>query len=548
MSKSSLMARLYQRMEAGDIKDFLTRYSNRVSPTILIGLSVIIAAIAVLWTVIWRLYFHPLRHIPGPRLAAVTSWYEFYYDLFCGEAYVKKYAKFHQIYNSPVIRISPNHVHVNDPDTYREIYRSGGDYIKAPYFYDSIGLFEGIATIIDPKKHHQCRTELNPLFSPKAVDARAPRMLSIIERAGRVLAQRGEAGSAVNMFRLYSTITADMICEIFFGESQNLIESEEGKDDILVIMDRFASQFMLAKHFPYLKIIGAKLIPMLGKRLAPGFTEFRQQCDSWVRQVKNERANNRVSLTTTTTTTTSPPKTRHSTLFDVILDNHVPGNEKADRELDKILVDQAFSFLFGGTASTAYTMSCATHYILRDPRILVDLLAELEAAHLYENGRFDWNQARKLTFLTAVIKETLRMSPPAPGVLPRVVPSRGISVGSYFIPGGSIISTAAFVIQHNEHIYPNPDKFLPERWLNEKNSHQQSLVEKGFVPFSKGARACIGINTSYMEMSIGLAYIFSRFELESVNPDDDSCVIWRDHAAARPNEPVMVRVVRDRWK
>jgi hypothetical protein len=45
---------------------------------------------------IWRLYFHPLRKIPGPRLAAMTSWYEFYYDVICDGQYPKRITQLHK--------------------------------------------------------------------------------------------------------------------------------------------------------------------------------------------------------------------------------------------------------------------------------------------------------------------------------------------------------------------------------------------------------------------------------------------------------------------
>jgi hypothetical protein len=99
----------------------------------------------------------------------------------------------------------------------------------------------------------------------------------------------------------------------------------------------------------------------------------------------------------------------------------------------------------------------------------------------------------------------MRISPPAPGGLPRVVPSKGLSVGSYYIPGGvsstaltasegsdkvkTIVSEGSYVMHYNSEIYPEPHKFRPERWLDVDNKD----LEKGFVPFSKGARNCIGI-------------------------------------------------------
>ena len=68
-----------------------------------------------------RLYLSPVASIPGPRLAALTFWYEFHYDVIKGGKYTAKIAKLHDQYG-PIIRINPFEVHINDPDFYDEVY------------------------------------------------------------------------------------------------------------------------------------------------------------------------------------------------------------------------------------------------------------------------------------------------------------------------------------------------------------------------------------------------------------------------------------------
>ena len=77
-----------------------------------------------IYLAITRLYTSPVAHIPGPRLAALTFWYEFYYDVFLGGRYTWKIAELHNLYG-PIIRINPYEVHINDPDFYDEVYVSG---------------------------------------------------------------------------------------------------------------------------------------------------------------------------------------------------------------------------------------------------------------------------------------------------------------------------------------------------------------------------------------------------------------------------------------
>lgn len=97
-----------------------------------------ITLITTTMTIFNRLYLHPLSNIPGPKLAAVTKWYQFYYDVIEGGTFVRKLPEWHRKYSrfnhpdhessflisymleSPVIRISPDHVHINDPVFYQE--------------------------------------------------------------------------------------------------------------------------------------------------------------------------------------------------------------------------------------------------------------------------------------------------------------------------------------------------------------------------------------------------------------------------------------------
>ena len=89
--------------------------------------------------VVTQLYLHPLSRFPGPRIAAVTRWYEFYQDVICDGGYVKYYPMLHKKLGwssipeesqmpcsltfhpaGPIVRIAPNHLHINDPEFYNE--------------------------------------------------------------------------------------------------------------------------------------------------------------------------------------------------------------------------------------------------------------------------------------------------------------------------------------------------------------------------------------------------------------------------------------------
>jgi cytochrome P450 len=96
----------------------------------------------------------------------------------------------------------------------------------------------------------------------------------------------------------------------------------------------------------------------------------------------------------------------------------------------------------------------------------------------------------ELDYLDMVIKEGLRCFPPIPMSQPRYVPKGGRWIDGYFIPEGTIVSCQAYSVHRlNESIYPDGDKFNPERWLDrERNLDMDRL----FFSFSTGARGCTG--------------------------------------------------------
>jgi len=95
-----------------------------------------------------------------------------------------------------------------------------------------------------------------------------------------------------------------------------------------------------------------------------------------------------------------------------------------------------------------------------------------------------------LPYLDAVIKEALRLFPPIPMSLPRYVPREGSIISGYELPGGSIVSCQAYSLHLlDEAVFPNADKFLPERWLEKEGEMERNRL---FFAFASGGRGCIG--------------------------------------------------------
>ena len=115
-----------------------------------------------------------------------------------------------------------------------------------------------------------------------------------------------------------------------------------------------------------------------------------------------------------------------------------------------------------------------------------------------------------LPYLSAVCQESLRIYPIALICTPRMV-KETVQVTNYNLPSGAIVVPCIYLAHRSPETYPQPDKFIPERFLQQKFSPFE------YFPFGGGSRGCIGAAFSMYEMKLVLATVLSHFELDLAN-------------------------------
>lgn len=496
---------------------------NNISAILLcIGLPSI-AYVATL--AIYRLWFHPLSSFPGPRLAAVSGWYEAYYDSYQGGTYVKQYPRFHEKFG-PVVRTSPGHLHVNQPKFYKEVFDLRSEYYKEPWFYKALGIGNSLVAIIDPADHKRHRMILNPLFAKKNVSRFSPIVAGVIAEAIRIMGAKLENRTPLDLTLLLRRCSMEIATRALFDRSQDLLKSDGGHPTALNQLRVYIESSGIIKHFPFLKHLAHVLPVQLGQGILPGLAHWKAECRKWMHEVAARHEEGKYQTDSGSTT-----------IFDLLLKSN---QEKAfQRPSEKEIVDSGFLFLLAGTDSTAYTISCSMFYILNDQKVAENLKAELKEVPQHVLGRFDYEAIADLPYMTAVIKESLRLSTAVPGNLPRVVPPGGVVVDGRFIPGGTAVSVTIRVINDNPDIFPDPSRFIPERWLGEGGKK----LEKWNVSFSQGTRRCIGMNMAYLEMYMIIATFLTVFDFSLYQSDKDS-MDWVDKGLAVTKRPLRVEVER----
>ena len=170
---------------------------------------------------------------------------------------------------------------------------------------------------------------------------------------------------------------------------------------------------------------------------------------------------------------------------------------------DEELRDELLSLLLVGHETTATAMSWALYWIHSLPEVKAKLMHEIESV----SDPDDWMSIFKLPYLTAVCNETLRIHPVAMVTFPRVV-EEPVELLGYKLEPKTIVLGCIYLLQHREDLYPDAEKFRPERFLERQFSPYE------FMPFGAGVRRCVGEALAQFEMKIVLATIISRYNLE----------------------------------
>lgn len=189
----------------------------------------------------------------------------------------------------------------------------------------------------------------------------------------------------------------------------------------------------------------------------------------------------------------------------------------------------------------AVVLRGTAYHVAVNPSIRQRLFDELKAAIPNPSAPPSLSELEKLPYLNAVVQEGLRLCEAVTHRIGRQFPDKTFNCHGYVIPAGSTLSMTGYLTHQNEDIYPEPQAFKPERWLEDGKR-----LERYLVSFNRGPRSCLGINLARAELFLILASVFRRFDFDvsevSRERDIDST---RDYilGAPSPDSPgILVKV------
>jgi cytochrome P450 len=225
------------------------------------------------------------------------------------------------------------------------------------------------------------------------------------------------------------------------------------------------------------------------------------------------------------------PPGGENVLDDLLAATHEDGSPLDDREVRDALI----TILIAGHDTTALALAWALAEILPRPEV-VDRLAD-ELRRVTGGGPPEAEHLQALEYLDGSIRESLRLRPVAFFVVRKTV--RPFAAGGREYPPGVVLCPCSYLVHRRDDLYPEPDRFRPERFLERKFGPHE------WFPFGGGNRVCLGMPFALYEMKVLLATLFSQVRLARpagahsrarrygivLGPDDGARVIVRGSTA-----------------
>ncbi|GFF23970.1 trichodiene oxygenase, partial [Aspergillus udagawae] len=172
----------------------------------------------------------------------------------------------------------------------------------------------------------------------------------------------------------------------------------------------------------------------------------------------------------------------------IIHSKNIPATEKSIRRL----TDDAKFLMKAGTGAPSQVMAITMFHVLQDNTITEKPKLELKAANPNPNIGLSLETLEQLPYLSAIIKEGIRISSIVISRLPRIA-EESLKYQGWDIPPGTPVSMSTYIILRDSKIIPEPLAFRPERWTQQGGES----LNRYPMPFSRGSQACLGPSMTY---------------------------------------------------
>jgi cytochrome P450 len=377
------------------------------------------------------------------------------------------------------------YVLLNDPDAIRDVLINKAEkFTKAPPLRRaSQTLGQGLLTS-EGEFHRRQRRLAQPAFHPGRVAALA----DVMARAAVKSADEWRDGQHIDAHAEMMKLALRVVAETLFGS-----EVEGELDSISQAMDISVSRFTRAM-MPWGPIVNA--LPL------PSNFRFRRARKRLLATVDRFIAEHRAA---------GDSARQRGNLLSLLISATDEGRGMTDEQLRS----ECVTLFTAGHETTANALAFTWYLLGTHPPIEQRFHAELDSIL---NGRVPTaTDLDNLPYTRAVFAESMRLYPPA-WVVARQA-AQPIELAGYRVPAGTIILMSQWVSHRDPRWWPDPERFNPDRWLDESSHAAAQRPRYAYFPFGGGPRSCIGEAFAWTEGLLVLAVLAQRWRLRLINPE-----------------------------
>ncbi|GKT65448.1 cytochrome P450 [Colletotrichum tofieldiae] len=444
---------------------------------------------------IYNLFLHPLAKFPGPVWMRVSR-APFCYKLLTGTLPFDM-LELHKRYG-PVVRIAPDELAFHDSRAWKDIMghksQGGAEMEKSMKFYRSVPNAPSDIVSSGREEHANLRRSLAHGFSERSMRDQQPMIKSYVDLLVQRLHQHGANGSKpLDLAAWYNYTTFDVIGDLAFGESFGCLDGSDYHPWVKAIfqMARLGTVLQTGTHYPLVLKLMMAMIPEKAKRERAHHEEFTEAKLKRRMELGQDRPD--------------------------LIEGLLKKKDDWNMSFAKLKANSSI-LIIGGSETTATLLSGATYYLLMNPDALAKLTDEIRSA-FKDESEIDFQSVSNLPYLLACLDEALRLYPPVPIGLPRIVPQGGANIADHYVPEGTTVSIYQWAMYHSEKNFRDPFGFHPERWLQDPAFASDN--REAFQPFHVGPRNCIGRNLAYVEMRLILTRVLWNFDMKIADDSTD---------------------------
>ncbi|XP_046962214.1 cytochrome P450 4C1-like [Vanessa cardui] len=394
---------------------------------------------------------------------------------------------------------------------------------EIPYGFLKPWLREGILTS-NGKKWHYRRKMLTPSFHLNILKKFVQIFVVHMEDLIKTIETEEVSKDKTNIYELTSHVALKIMCETSMGLS---------KESNLEIM--YKKYFYAIEKFGYYVTERVCRIWLffdwifnysnLGRKQKSIVQELHAFSNDVIRDRRKFLAQNR----TNKMDAGIDENKRHLAMIDLLFENE--RNNNIDESGIREEVD---AFLFAGFDTISTTLMFLIMRIANEPAIQEKIREEIDSIFGNSTRSPTIEDLNEMKYTDCCIKETLRIYPAVPYISRHL--KEEVVLGGYRIPADTQINIMIYDLHQREDIYPEPKKFIPERFLpiNQIKRHPYA-----FLPFSAGPRNCLGQKFAMLEMKTLISGIIRKYHIEPVTRPEE--LAFNVNMILRTTKPIYAR-------